>query len=97
MIADTHLLGPFKGHWFDKLRREWQMKTAFMAANTLHSPDAVFFLGMYSYAIHTKVLFIYNYFPKVIYLMRANGSIKSNMKIMSKDSSKCFPPTILMF
>ena len=52
MVADTHLLGPFKGHWFDKLRREWQMKTAFMAANTLHSPDAVFFLGMYSYAIH---------------------------------------------
>jgi hypothetical protein len=20
-IADTHLLGPIKGHWFDKLRR----------------------------------------------------------------------------
>lgn len=21
LIADTHLLGPRKGHWFDKLRR----------------------------------------------------------------------------
>lgn len=21
VLADTHLLGPFRGHWFDKLRR----------------------------------------------------------------------------
>lgn len=44
-LADTHLLGPFKGHWFDKLRREWQMSTAFATAERLHSPDIVFFLG----------------------------------------------------
>ena len=25
VLADTHLLGSRKGHWFDKLRREWQM------------------------------------------------------------------------
>jgi hypothetical protein len=25
VLADTHLLGARNGHWFDKLRREWQM------------------------------------------------------------------------
>jgi len=44
-LADTHLLGPFKGHWFDKLRREWQMHRAFQTALTIFSPEAVFFLG----------------------------------------------------
>lgn len=44
-MADTHLLGPFKGHWFDKLRREWQMQRAFHAAIWLHQPDVVFILG----------------------------------------------------
>jgi len=44
-LADTHLLGPFRGHWFDKLRREWQMSTAFVTADYLHSADIVFFLG----------------------------------------------------
>jgi hypothetical protein len=46
MIADTHLLGPYRGHWFDKLRREWQMSVSWTAANALHSPNAVFFLGI---------------------------------------------------
>uniref|UniRef100_A0A0N4ZU65 Metallophos domain-containing protein n=1 Tax=Parastrongyloides trichosuri TaxID=131310 RepID=A0A0N4ZU65_PARTI len=45
MIADTHLLGPYKGHWFDKLRREWQMWRSFQTSLTLLSPDATFFLG----------------------------------------------------
>ncbi|KZS21114.1 metallophosphoesterase 1 isoform X1 [Daphnia magna] len=45
ILADTHLLGPYRGHWFDKLRREWQMSMSWLAANTLHSPDVVFFLG----------------------------------------------------
>ncbi|XP_043283959.1 metallophosphoesterase 1 [Venturia canescens] len=44
-IADTHLLGPRKGHWLDKLKREWQMYRAFQTAITLHNPDVVFFLG----------------------------------------------------
>ena len=26
LLADTHMLGPIRGHWFDKLRREWQMQ-----------------------------------------------------------------------
>lgn len=25
LLADTHMLGPFRGHWFDKMRREWQV------------------------------------------------------------------------
>ncbi|XP_003739778.1 metallophosphoesterase 1 [Galendromus occidentalis] len=45
MIADTHLLGPFKGHWFDKLRREWQMSRTYATAMTLHQPDVIVFLG----------------------------------------------------
>ncbi|XP_039279955.1 metallophosphoesterase 1-like [Nilaparvata lugens] len=45
MLADTHLLGSRKGHWFDKLRREWQMYRAFQTAISLHSPDVVFVLG----------------------------------------------------
>ncbi|XP_011496629.1 PREDICTED: metallophosphoesterase 1 [Ceratosolen solmsi marchali] len=44
-LADTHLLGPRNGHWFDKLRREWQMYRAFQTAITLHKPDLVFILG----------------------------------------------------
>ncbi|XP_063978966.1 metallophosphoesterase 1 [Diachasmimorpha longicaudata] len=44
-IADTHLLGSRKGHWFDKLRREWQMYRAFQTAIVLHKPDIVFVLG----------------------------------------------------
>lgn len=45
LIADTHLLGPFRGHWLDKLRREWQMTRAFQASLALHKPDVVFILG----------------------------------------------------
>ncbi|XP_015115341.1 metallophosphoesterase 1 isoform X2 [Diachasma alloeum] len=44
-IADTHLLGFRKGHWFDKLRREWQMYRTFQTAMVLHKPDVVFVLG----------------------------------------------------
>lgn len=45
LLADTHLLGPFKGNWFDKLRREWQMRRAFQTSILLHQPDVVFILG----------------------------------------------------
>ncbi|KAL5022881.1 hypothetical protein ScPMuIL_002036 [Solemya velum] len=45
ILADTHLLGPRKGHWFDKLRREWQMYRAFQSSLAIHSPEAVFVLG----------------------------------------------------
>ncbi|KAG5320845.1 MPPE1 Metallophosphoesterase, partial [Pseudoatta argentina] len=44
-IADTHLLGSKQGHWFDKLRREWQMYRAFQTMMTLHQMDVVFVLG----------------------------------------------------
>ncbi|KAF4528590.1 hypothetical protein B566_EDAN015810 [Ephemera danica] len=45
LLADTHLLGTRRGHWFDKLRREWQMYRAFQTSMSLHSPDLVFILG----------------------------------------------------
>ncbi|XP_076648617.1 per1-like protein PGAP5 [Halictus rubicundus] len=44
-IADTHLLGSKKGHWFDKLKREWQMYRAFQTMVALHKPDIIFVLG----------------------------------------------------
>ncbi|XP_050425907.1 metallophosphoesterase 1 isoform X2 [Adelges cooleyi] len=44
-IADTHLLGTRKGNWFDKMRREWEMKRAFQTAIRIHSPELVFVLG----------------------------------------------------
>jgi hypothetical protein len=39
-IADTHLLGPIKGHWFDKLRRYshlYQIKWNNMNAKSLYA------------------------------------------------------------
>ncbi|VBB26541.1 unnamed protein product [Acanthocheilonema viteae] len=35
MLTDIHLLGPHRGHWFDKLRREWQMYRSFQSAISL--------------------------------------------------------------
>ncbi|KRY68415.1 Metallophosphoesterase 1 [Trichinella pseudospiralis] len=45
VLADTHILGDYKGHWFDKLRREWQMKKCFQTSVRFFNPDAVFVLG----------------------------------------------------
>ena len=44
-IADTHLLGSREGHWFDKLRREWQMYRSFQSARFFFEPHVVIFLG----------------------------------------------------
>ncbi|CAD5208961.1 unnamed protein product [Bursaphelenchus xylophilus] len=45
ILADTHLLGIYKGHWLDKLRREWQMYRSFQSAVNTFKPDVVFILG----------------------------------------------------
>lgn len=45
ILSDPHLLGSQNGHWFDKLRREWQMKRSFQTAMTFFRPEAVFILG----------------------------------------------------
>ncbi|KAJ8011058.1 hypothetical protein DPEC_G00054250 [Dallia pectoralis] len=45
VLADTHLLGAVGGHWFDKLRREWQMERAFQTALDILQPEVVFILG----------------------------------------------------
>ncbi|XP_028820209.1 metallophosphoesterase 1 [Denticeps clupeoides] len=44
-LSDTHLLGAIRGHWFDKLRREWQMERAFQTALWALKPEVVFILG----------------------------------------------------
>lgn len=41
------MLGPFRGHWLDKLRREWQMHRAFQTTMTLFQPNVVFILGKF--------------------------------------------------
>ncbi|CAK8696186.1 unnamed protein product [Clavelina lepadiformis] len=45
VLADPHLLGEQYGHWFDKLRREWQMYRSYQTALQLLNPDVVFILG----------------------------------------------------
>lgn len=44
ILGDTHILGK-GGHWFDKLRREWQMTRSFQASMLIYSPEVVFILG----------------------------------------------------
>ncbi|ERE86166.1 metallophosphoesterase 1 isoform X1 [Cricetulus griseus] len=44
-LADTHLLGEIRGHWLDKLRREWQMERAFQTALWWLQPEVIFILG----------------------------------------------------
>ncbi|MEE6464510.1 hypothetical protein FKM82_006282 [Ascaphus truei] len=44
-LSDTHLLGEIRGHWLDKLRREWQMERSYQSALWLLQPDIVFILG----------------------------------------------------
>nr|XP_014343965.1 PREDICTED: metallophosphoesterase 1 [Latimeria chalumnae] len=44
-LSDPHLLGTVRGHWFDKLRREWQMERAFQTAMWYLQPEIVFILG----------------------------------------------------
>ena len=45
ILSDPHLLGWQHGHWFDKLRREWQMRRSFQTAVKYFQPDVVFILG----------------------------------------------------
>lgn len=45
LLSDPHLLGSQHGHWFDKLRREWQMKQSFQTAINYFQPEIVFILG----------------------------------------------------
>lgn len=45
LISDTHLLGSRNGHWFDKLRREWQQHRSFQTARFLLKPDYIVIMG----------------------------------------------------
>ncbi|RNA02627.1 Metallophosphoesterase 1, partial [Brachionus plicatilis] len=45
LISDTHLLGSRNGHWFDKLRREWQQHRSFQTARFLLNPDYIVIMG----------------------------------------------------
>ncbi|GMR34769.1 hypothetical protein PMAYCL1PPCAC_04964, partial [Pristionchus mayeri] len=45
MVSDTHLLGRYRGHWLDKIKREWQMHRSYQTARQLLQPEVAFFLG----------------------------------------------------
>ncbi|KAF0291785.1 Amidophosphoribosyltransferase [Amphibalanus amphitrite] len=45
VVSDPHLLGSRHGHWFDRLRREWQMHRSYVSAVGLLRPQLVLFLG----------------------------------------------------
>lgn len=45
LISDTHLLGSRQGHWFDKLRREWQQHRAYQTARYYLEPDYIVIMG----------------------------------------------------
>ena len=45
LISNTHLLGSRNGHWFDKLRREWQQHRSFQTARHLLKPDYIKITG----------------------------------------------------
>ncbi|CAD6999971.1 unnamed protein product [Ceratitis capitata] len=45
IIADTHLVGPIRGHWLDRLYREWHMHRSFQATMQIFGPDVIFVLG----------------------------------------------------
>eukprot|EP01089_Gocevia_fonbrunei_P017701 TRINITY_DN5818_c0_g1_i1.p1 TRINITY_DN5818_c0_g1~~TRINITY_DN5818_c0_g1_i1.p1 ORF type:complete len:396 (-),score=36.15 TRINITY_DN5818_c0_g1_i1:182-1369(-) len=44
VLGDPHLIGK-SGHWFDRLRREWQMERSFSSAITLFQPEFLLLLG----------------------------------------------------
>lgn len=57
ILADIHMLGPFQGHWADRIYREWHMHRAFQTTMTLFRPDVVFILGASSsYRIIEKII-----------------------------------------
>lgn len=45
VMSDPHILGNRRGHFFDRLRREWQMHQSFVVADFLFKPDVVLVLG----------------------------------------------------
>ena len=77
VLADTHLLGARNGHWFDKLRREWQMHRTFQTAQTIFRPEHVFFLVML-----ICLLFIQIHLFQVTCLMKENGVLQKSLIIM---------------
>ena len=45
VIADPHIMGPYKSYSIDKLRREWQMHQSFRFSTSSLEPDVIVFLG----------------------------------------------------
>ena len=85
ILADTHLLGSRLGHWADKLRREWQMFRAFQTAQTLFSPEHVFFLGL----VCQYLLYCNHSMFQEICLTRASGVHPRSLITTSEGFTLC--------
>ncbi|KFD54496.1 hypothetical protein M514_04643 [Trichuris suis] len=74
IVADPHLLGVWRGHWFDKLRREWQMGVAFDTALKLHNPEVVFVLGdLFDEGMWSDKALFDRYTARFMQLFHSNG------------------------
>lgn len=94
VLADTHLLGSRNGHWFDKLRREWQMHRSFQTAMTIHQPEIIFVLGsspIFEYFLvdFSSLKLMELICLQEIYLMRVNGVQRRSLMRMSRHSLTC--------
>ncbi len=88
------MLGPLKGHWADKLRREWQMHRTFQSSLTLFRPDVVFILGIALNSQTTQsIQFKRKLTAQVIYSMRDSGSIRNNLMNTWNGIVDCFIQT----
>ncbi|KAL8590572.1 hypothetical protein ACOMHN_011008 [Nucella lapillus] len=91
LLADTHLLGIREGHWFDKLRREWQMKRAFQTSMLLHRPHVVFVLDFQNFPrrYHSvrNIPYMFNHTYQSVGLLRIEGIVfvLFNSMAMEKD------------
>jgi ethanolamine phosphate phosphodiesterase len=91
LIADTHLLGSQNGHWFDKLRREWQQHRAFQTARALFKPDYIVIMGdLTDEGKWCSDRYIYILYFCQIYLCKIFNYNKENGFIMKKELKNYF-------
>uniref|UniRef100_A0A5S6Q902 Metallophos domain-containing protein n=1 Tax=Trichuris muris TaxID=70415 RepID=A0A5S6Q902_TRIMR len=75
IIADPHLLGVWRAHWFDKLRREWQMSISFATALKWHNPEVIFVLGdLFDEGMWSDKAMFEQYTARFMQLFRSNDA-----------------------
>ncbi|XP_047985428.1 metallophosphoesterase 1 homolog [Leguminivora glycinivorella] len=101
IIADTHLLGPYRGHWLDKWRREWQMQQAYRSIMTLHRPEAVFVLGdLFDEGEWTNDIQFQDYVQRFYKLFQVDDGVTMQVVVGNHDigfHSKIWPGSVERF